>query len=121
GGPDRLDRALGEGAVADVTPRRRAEASHLSHRERREVVVEQEVAVRLALQRLDLLLVVLSAQRGRYERLRLATGEQRRAVRPRQVSGLDRDRPDLVRLAAVQPEILLDDHPAQLGRLRGLE
>src|SRR2546426_9702003 len=71
--------------------------------------------------RLDLLLVGVGAEGGGDERLGLAAREERRAVRPRQVRGLDRDRPDLVRLAAVEPRVLIEDHPAQLGRLRRLE
>src|SRR5438552_1178499 len=77
--------------------------------------------IRLALQRLDLLLVGLGAEGGGDEGLRLAAREERRAVRARQVAGLDADRPDLVRLAAVEADALFDDHASQLGRLGGLE
>src|SRR5256884_9508921 len=77
--------------------------------------------IRLALQRLDLLLVGLGAEGGGDEGLRLAAREERRAVRARQVAGLDADRPDLVRLAAVEADALFDDHASQLRRLGGPE
>src|SRR3989441_3839858 len=60
----RFDRTLGEGAVADVPPRGPTEPTDFTHRERGEVVVEHEVAPGLALERLDLLLVGLGAERG---------------------------------------------------------
>src|SRR6185312_1520175 len=96
-----LDAALGEEAVADLAARLTAQRLDLSRRERREVVVHVERLLLVAEQRVELLLVVLGAQRHRDERLRLATGEQRRAVRARQHAGLDRDRADLVGIAAV--------------------
>ena len=98
---DRLDRALGEEAVADLAARLAAQRLHLARRERREVVVHVERLLRVAEQRVELLLVVLGAERDGDERLGLATGEQRRAVRARQHAGLDADRADLVGVAAV--------------------
>ena len=80
--------------------------------------MQHEVAVGLALQRLDLLLVGLGAERGGDQRLRLAAREERRAVGPRQVADLDGDRPDLVDLAAVDPQAALDDHAAAPRRSR---
>jgi hypothetical protein len=106
-----LDRPLGEGAVTDVAAGRRAEPPDLPDRERREVVVQHEVSVRLALQRLDLLLVRLGAERGRDQGLRLAAGEERRAVGSRQVRHLDGDRPDLVALRPSTRDPALDDQP----------
>src|SRR5919198_667693 len=70
---------------------RASEAPQFADRERREVVVQHEMAIRLALQRLDLLLVGFRAERGRHKRLRLAAGEESRAVGARQVADLDRD------------------------------
>ena len=86
----RLDRPLGQRPVTDLAAAGRAEAPHLADRERREVVVQHELAVGLALERLDLLLVGLGAERGRDQGLRLAAREERRAVGARQVRDLGR-------------------------------
>ena len=48
------------------------------------------------------------------ERLRLAAREQRRAVRARQHAGVDRDRADFVRLAAVDAVARVEHLRAQL-------
>ena len=83
--------------------------------------MQHEVAVEIALERFDLLLVGFRAERGHHERLGLAAREHARAVRPRQVGHVDRDRPDLIRLAAVDAEIALDDEAPDLGLLDRLE
>ena len=51
------ERALGEGAVADLAPAGAAHRLRLARRERREVVVEHEALPRSPDQRVDLLLV----------------------------------------------------------------
>ena len=89
-----LERAPGELAVADVAPRRRAEAADFADRIRREVVVEHEALVGEAGQAVDHLLAVLGAERGRADRLGLAAGEQRRAVGARQEADDRLDRAD---------------------------
>src|SRR6185312_3494212 len=96
-----LDAALGEEAVADLAARLTAQRLDLSRRERREVVVHVERLLLVTEQRVELLLVVLGAERDRDQRLGLAALEQRRAVRPRQHADLDRDRADLVGPPAV--------------------
>jgi len=83
--------------------------------------VQHEVAVEVALDGLDLLLVGLRAERGGDERLGLAAREHARAVRPRQVGDVDRDRADLVDLAAVDADAALHDEPPHLGLLDRLE
>src|SRR5205085_550428 len=94
--------ALGEGPVAHLAARGPADRPRLAHRHRREVVVEVVLLPRLhRVEAVDDLLVVGRAERARDERLGLAAGEERRAVRARQDAELDRDRPDLVRRAAV--------------------
>src|SRR5690606_22768883 len=105
------DRALGEGAVPLLAPRRAADRLRLARRERREVVVQHERLRRLGrdVDVVDPLLVVLRTERDHTERLRRATREQGAAVRARQDADLARDRPDLVRLAAVRAHALLDD------------
>ena len=58
----------------------------------------------LALEALDLLRIVGGAERAGDERLRFAACEDGGAVRARQHAGFDPDRPDLVELAAVEPD-----------------
>ena len=87
--------------MADLAARLAAQRLDLARRERREVVVHVERLLPVAEQRVELLLVVLGAERDGDQRLGLAAGEQRRAVRARQHAGLDRDRADLVGAAAV--------------------
>ena len=86
-------------------PRRNCD---FADRERREVVVEHEALPRLAVDHLDLLLVVGGAERGGDERLGLAAREHRRAVGARQHADFDRDRADLVERAAVEPLAALE-------------
>ena len=99
----RQERALGERAVSDLAPAGSAQELHFADRERREVVVQHEPAVRLALDGFDLLLVVRRAERHGDERLRFAAREHRRAVHAGQHADFGPDRPDLVELAAVEP------------------
>ena len=81
----------------------------LAHRVRREVVVQHEVLAVLALQRVDDLLVLAGAERGHAQRLRLAAGEQRAAVRARQHADLGDDRADGAGVAAVDAQAGLED------------
>jgi hypothetical protein len=83
--------------------------------------VKHEVPVRFPFQELDLLFVGLGPQRDRHQGLRLAPGEQTRAVSPGQERHLDGDGTDLAHLASVHPDAALHDHPPDLGRLQGLE
>ena len=109
GGQQRHERALGERAVADFAPAGAAQELHFADRERREVVVEHEAAVGLALHRLNLLRVVFRAERRGDERLRLAAREHGRAVDAGQHAGFDPDRTDLIEAAAVEPLAALED------------
>ncbi len=61
-------------------------------------------------------LLARGAERDDAERLRLAAREQRRAVRARRDADLDRDRPDLLRAAAVGA-LLVDGDPLADQRL----
>ena len=78
----------------------------------REVVVQQERFLVGALQRVDPLLVLAGAERGDDQRLRLAAGEQRRAVRARQHAGLGHDRAHGLEVAAVDALAGVEDVPA---------
>src|SRR3989454_7997943 len=71
------------------SPRGPTEPTDFTHRERGEVVVEHEVAPGLALERLDLLLVGLGAERGGDQRLGLTAREDRRAVGDRKSTRLN--------------------------------
>ena len=108
GGNDRRERALGEGAVPDLAAARSALTAGLADREGREVVVEHEAPVLLAGDVLDLLLVVGRAERAADQRLRLAAGEDDRAVHAREDAGLRPDRTDLVELPAVEAHAALE-------------
>src|SRR5215467_7339401 len=90
--------------MPDFAAARTRHAPDLANRERREVVVEHEALPRLAFERLDLLGVVVGAERAGDERLCFTAGEDRRSVRAREDAGFDPDRPDLVELAAVEAD-----------------
>ena len=105
----RDERALGQGAVADVTALRAAHEAGLAHRERREVVVVPVELLRLEPEGVEAHLLLQRAERGDGERLRLAAGEEGRAVRARRDADLDRDRPDLALGATVRTALLLGD------------
>src|SRR5437879_744709 len=92
----RLERPLRERAVADVAPLRAAHEACLPDRVRREVVVVHEPALRLERQVVDPLALLRGAQRQQRHDLRLAAGEQRRAVRARREADLARDRTDVL-------------------------
>ena len=74
--------------MADLAPAGRAHAARFAGRIGREVVVQHEMLAVLAFERVDDLLVLAGAERGDDERLGLAAGEQRRAVRARQHADL---------------------------------
>ena len=76
----RVDRAPGKLAVADLAALGAAEATGLTDRVGREVVVQQERLFVRSRQRVDVLLVLAGAERGHDHRLGLAAGEERRAV-----------------------------------------
>src|SRR6185436_10698019 len=107
------ERAAGEIAVADLAARGTAEELHFTDGERREVVMEHETLEGLALEVLDLLRLARSAEGHGDERLRLAAGEDRGAVRTRQNADLDRDRTDLVEAAAVDALVLVEHEVAE--------
>src|SRR5205085_3433052 len=99
-------------AVADVTPLRAAHEAGLAHRERREVVVVEVALGGLEPEGVEPHLLARRAERDDRERLRLPAGEQRRAMRTRSDSDLDRDRPDFLGRAAVGPLLVDRDPPA---------
>ena len=108
----RMDRAPGELAVADLAALGAAHAAGLADRVGREVVVQQERFLVGPLQRVDPLLVLAGAERGDHQRLGLAAGEQRRAVRARQDAGFGDDRTHGLEVAAVDALAGVEDVPA---------
>jgi hypothetical protein len=96
--------------VPDLAAARPAEELRLTRRERREVVVEVEALVLVVEDLVHALHVAAGAQGDLREDLRLAAGEDRRAVHAREVVDLAPDVADLVRLATVDPEAFREDH-----------
>ena len=105
--------ALGERAVADVAALRAAHEARLPDRERREVVVVPEGLRLLQAQVVDPHVHAARPERDVGEDLRLAAGEQRRAVDPRRDVHLALDRPDLV-LCATVGTLLVDRDPRRM-------
>ena len=108
----RVDGAPGELAVADFAPARRAHAAGLADRIGREVVVEQEPLLISAVERIDILLVLAGAERRDNHRLRLAAGEERRAVGARQHPDLSQDRAHSRQVAPVDAALMVENVPA---------
>jgi hypothetical protein len=98
--------------VADLAAAGGADAACLTDREGREVVVQHERFLVRSLQRVDPLLVLAGAERGHHDRLRLAAGEQRRAVGARQERRLDDDRAHGDEVASVDSLAGVENVPA---------
>src|SRR6185437_10776809 len=84
----------------------------LTDRVGREVVVQQEVLLDRALEAVDELLVVAGAEGRNDQRLRLAAGEQRRAVGARQNADFRGDRANRLQVAAVDAVAGVEHVPA---------
>ena len=108
----RMDRAPGQLAVADLAALGAAEPSGFTDRVGREVVVQQELLLVGARQRVDILFVLAGAECGHNHRLRLAAGEQRRAVGARQHADFGDDVADRLDVAAVDALAGVEDVPA---------
>ena len=83
--------------------------------------MQQEVRAELAFERIDDLLVLAGAERRHAERLRLAAGEQRRAMRTRQHADLNRDLAYGLGVAAVDARLAVEDGAANDVLLETLE
>src|SRR5947207_3968096 len=118
---DRRERALGERPVADLAPPGAAQELDLARAERREVVVQHELLVGLANERIDLLLVGGGTERRDHERLRLAAREEGRAVRAWQDLDLAGDGAHVGEPAAVEAALLLHDRLADDVLLQVIE
>ena len=100
--------------MPDLSPPRAAHELDLADRERREVVVQQEALLALPLERLDHLNVFGGSEGAGHQRLRLAAGKKRGAVRSGQQADLTGHRADLVERAPVEALALDEDRPAEL-------
>ena len=121
-GENLRDRALGESAVSDLAAPGGAETPDLARAVGREVVVEHEPLGGIATRHgVELLRVLLRAERDRRERLGLAAREDRRAVESRKHADLRGERTDLVLGASVDAEPLLQDVLADGLDLKGVE
>ena len=89
--------------MSDLAPAGPAQELHLADRERREVVVQHEPLVALAVDQLHLLLVVGGPEGRGHQGLGLAACEDGRPVRSGQHSDLGPDRPHLVEAPPVEP------------------
>ncbi len=118
---DRMHRAPGELAVADLAAPGAAHAPRLTDGEWREVVVEHEALFAGAFERVDELLVLARTQGRDDERLRLAAREQRRAVRARKDVHLRQDGANGLQVAPVDALARLDDVVANDVALQCLE
>src|SRR5262249_34515339 len=114
-------RPMGEGPVSDLAPSGGAEALHLARREGREVVVEHEGAVDVALEGFDLLLVVLGAEGCRHQRLSLAAGEKGGTVGAGEIADFRPDGAHVLDATSVDTDPLLHDETTDLGLLHLLE
>src|ERR1700756_4772006 len=76
---------------------------------------------KFAFERVDDLLILPGPERRHAQGLRLAAGEERRAMRARQDADLDRDRPHGFGVAAVDTRLAFDDGAANDVLLELLE
>jgi hypothetical protein len=106
---DGCDTATREVAMADFAALRARHHAGLTHRERREVVVQHEGLAALALQRVNDLRIATGAERRDHEGLRLTAREQRRAMGTRQYTDLHGDRANRRRIATVDTRIAAED------------
>ena len=108
-GQDGADGALGQCAVADFAAADAGHAARFTDRERREVVVQHEALLLLAFEGFEALRVVVGAECCGDQGLRLAAGEERRAVGAGQHASLNGDGANLVEGAAVGTDAVLGD------------
>ena len=115
-GPGRQHRLQGtpcQLTVADLATTRTADATDFANRIGREVIMQHEVRFEVAVQRVDELFVIAGAERRDDQTLGFPTGEQGRAMGPRQQPGFHGDRTHLIQRATVDPLAFLHDRAAQ--------
>ena len=107
--------------VTDLAALRTGHERGLADAIGREIVVEHELVLALALQRIDDLRIPPRAQCGDHQRLGFAPGKERRTVSPRQQADLHIDWPDLPRFPPVDPRPSGKYAPADNGLLKAAE
>ena len=107
--------------MADLAPARAHHAADLAHRIGREIVVQHEVLLVGAFQRIDELLVFAGAQRGDDKRLGLAAREQRAAMGARKHADFRDDRTHGLEIAAVDAQAGFDHGAAHHAAFQFLE
>ena len=95
--------------MADLATADAGHTSNFANGERREVIVQHEAALLLALVALHALRVVGGAERSGDECLGFAAGEERRAVHAGEDAGLDGDLADLVEGAVIGADAVVED------------
>ena len=98
---------LGQVAVTDLATASAADTLHLTHAERREVVVEHETAGAFHHSAVNHLLVQLGTQRTGGQSLGLTTGEDGGTMGGREVAGLDPDGTDGLQVTTVETDALI--------------
>src|SRR5690606_24184401 len=112
GRKNRTERPPGELAVTDFAAAGEADAPRLADREGWEVVVQQEVFLVGAFERVDELLVVARAEGRDHEGLRLAAGEESGTVRARKHAHFRDDGADRFEVASVDAGLGVEDRVA---------
>src|ERR1700740_332336 len=92
--------------MPDLAPPRRAQPSNFARGVRREVIMEHEIFAIFPFKGVDDLLILAGPERRHRERLRLASGEQCRAMRATQDADLAGDRSNGASVAAIDPRSL---------------
>ncbi len=110
-GQHRADGAPGKLAMTDFAASGRAHAAGLADRIGGEIVVQNEALLVGALQTINVLLVLASAKRRNDQRLRLAAGEQRRAMRARQDANFRGNRANRLDVASINSDARVEDVP----------
>ncbi len=120
-GQNGMNRPPGELAMADLAPARRAHAAGFADRIGREIIMQQEVFLIGAFQRVDPLLVFAGAERRHAKRLGFAAGKERRAVGAGHNADFADDRADGLQIAPVDALAGLQNTAAHDGFLERLE
>src|SRR5207245_1984394 len=97
--------------MSDLAPPGAPQELDLAHREGREVVVQHEALLRLALEPIEALDILGRPERACHESLSLAAREQSGAVRAGEDSDLTGDAADLVRLSPIEAAALDEQLP----------
>src|SRR5262249_32894616 len=119
-GDNCFETALGQSAVADLSPAGSANRPAFANAKRWEVVIQHEFLAVLFTQTVDALFVADSSKRGCDQSLGFTAGEDSGAVRSRQNADLTSDIAQLPRIPAVDA-LAFEDQIAHNPLFQGLE